>query len=97
MDTHHREDERVQKQATKMKQSLNEQEKKETTERKAVLVGGGRDSIWRQGLRALSAWLRILPLIPLRGWTEASSCGMLSSRIQRISEEATLDTFKYYD
>jgi hypothetical protein len=35
MDTHHREDERVQKQATKMKQSLNEQEKKETTDRKA--------------------------------------------------------------
>lgn len=52
-----------------------------------VLVRGGRASIWRWSLKALlNALLRILHLTPLR-LAEGSLCGILSSVIQRRSEE----------
>lgn len=54
---------------------------------RTVLVRGGRASIWRWSLKALlNALLRTLHLTPLR-LAEGSLCGILSSVIQRRSEE----------
>lgn len=47
-------------------------------------------------MRALNALLRILPLILLKGWEEGNWSETLSSLMQRINEEATLYTVKYY-